>query len=61
MQLITRLIALTRGVQLRRQFKEIEKVLEQLPANSRRQLAALSMREFSNASQRHDGRIVVDA
>ena len=27
MRMLTRLIALTRGVQLRRQFKEIEKVL----------------------------------
>ncbi len=51
MHLITRLIALTRGVQLRRQFKEIEKVLEQLPPNAVRQLAALSMREFSNAAK----------
>jgi hypothetical protein len=51
MQLITRLIALTRGMQLRRQFKEIEKALGELPPNSRRQLAALSMREFSNAAK----------
>jgi hypothetical protein len=51
MQLITRLIALTRGMQLRRQFKEIEKALEQLNPNARRQLAALSMREFSNAAK----------
>lgn len=51
MHLLTRLIALTRGMQLRRQFKEIEKVLEQLAPNSRRQLAALAMREFSNASK----------
>ena len=46
MQLITRLIALTRGMQLRRQFKEIEKALGELPPNSRRQLAALSMRDL---------------
>ncbi len=51
MHLITRLIALTRGMQLRRQFKEIEKMLEQLAPNPRRQLAALSMREFSNAAK----------
>jgi hypothetical protein len=51
MQLITRLIALTRGMQLRRQFKEIEKALEQLNPNARRQLAALAMREFSNAAK----------
>ncbi|SFN57395.1 hypothetical protein [Dokdonella immobilis] len=51
MQLITRLIALTRGMQLRRQFKEIEKALEQLNPSARRQLAALAMREFSNAAK----------
>ena len=51
MQLMTRLIALTRGMQLRRQFKEIEKALEQLTPNARRQLAALAMREFSNAAK----------
>lgn len=51
MHLITRLIALTRGMQLRRQFKDLEKIIEQLAPNSRRQLAALAMREFSNASK----------
>jgi len=51
MHFITRLIALTRNMQLRRQFKEIEKAIEQLAPNSRRQLAALAMREFSNASK----------
>jgi hypothetical protein len=51
MHLITRLIALTRGMQLRRQFKEIEKALDQLNPNARRQLAALAMREFSNVAK----------
>jgi len=51
MQILTRLIALTRGMQLRRQFKEIEKALEQLAPSSRKQLAALAMREFSAASK----------
>lgn len=51
MQLVTRLIALTRAMQLRRQFREINKALEQLPANARRQLAAISLREFANASK----------
>ena len=51
MHFVTRLIALTRGVQLRRQFKEIEKALDQLNPNARRQLAALAMREFSNATK----------
>ena len=48
MHFVTRLVA---GVQLRRQFKEIEKALDQLNPNARRQLAALAMREFSNATK----------
>ena len=51
MQLVTRLIALTRAVQLRRQFREIKKALEQLPPNVRRQLAAIALREFASASK----------
>ena len=51
MQILTRLIALTRGMQLKRQFKEIEKALEQLAPNARRQLAAIAMREFSAAAK----------
>lgn len=51
MQILTRLIALTRGMQLKRQFKDIEKALEQLAPNARRQLAAIAMREFSAASK----------
>ncbi|WP_300616358.1 hypothetical protein [Dokdonella sp.] len=51
MQLVTRLIALTRTLQLRRQYREINKTLEQLPPNVRRQLAAIALREFTNASK----------
>ena len=51
MHFVTRLIALTRSVQLRRQFREINKALEALAPNARRQLAAISLREFSNASK----------
>lgn len=51
MHLVTRLIALTRAIQLRRQYREINKALEQLPQNVRRQLAAIALREFSNASK----------
>jgi hypothetical protein len=51
MQLVTRLIALSRAVQLRRQFRGIEKALEELQPNARRQLAAIAMREFTNASK----------
>ena len=51
MQLVTRLIALSRAMQLRRQFRGIEKALEELAPNARRQLAAIAMREFTNASK----------
>lgn len=51
MQLVTRLIALTRALQLRRQYREITRALEQLPPNVRRQLATIALREFSNASK----------
>lgn len=51
MQLVTRLIALSRAMQLRRQFRGIEKVLVDLQPNARRQLAAIAMREFQNASK----------
>ena len=51
MQFVTRLIALTRAMQLRRQFREINRALEQLPPATRRQLAAISLREFTSASK----------
>jgi hypothetical protein len=51
MQLVTRLIALSRAMQLRRQFRGIEKALVELQPNARRQLAAIAMREFQNASK----------
>lgn len=51
MQLVTRLIALSRAMQLRRQFRGIEKTLEQLSPTARRQLAAIAMREFASASK----------
>jgi hypothetical protein len=51
MQLVTRLIALSRAVQLRRQFRAIEKALVELQPNARRQLAAIAMREFQSAAK----------
>ena len=51
MQLIIRLIAVTRAMQLRRQFREINKALEQLAPSVRRQLAAIALREFASASK----------
>lgn len=51
MQFMTRLLALTRAMQLRRQFREIDKTLEQMPATTRRTLAGLAMREFASAAK----------
>lgn len=51
MQLVTRLIAVTRAMQLRRQFREINRALEQLAPSVRRQLAAIALREFASASK----------
>ena len=51
MQFVTRLIALSRSVQLRKQFREINKALEDLAPTARRQLAAIALREFANASK----------
>lgn len=50
MQLVTRVIALSRAIQLRRQLREVGKALEQLTPPVRRQLAAIAVREFTSAS-----------
>ena len=51
MRIVTRIIALTRSIQLNRQFREIEKSIAELPLASRRQLAAIAMREFAAAAK----------
>ncbi len=51
MQIVTRLIALSRAMQLRRQFREINRALEQLAPTARHQLASIALREFSSASK----------
>lgn len=51
MRIVTRLIAISRAVQLRRQFREVEKALAGLLPKDRKQLAALAMREFSLAAK----------
>ena len=43
MRIVTRIIALTRSIQLNRQFREIEKSIAELPLANRRQLAAIAM------------------
>jgi hypothetical protein len=51
MSIVSRLLALTRSLQLNRQFREVEKAIASLPLVTRRQLAALSMREFAAAAR----------
>ncbi|MCK9539175.1 hypothetical protein [Dokdonella sp.] len=51
MEFLTRLIALTRAMQLRRQFREVSRMLEELSPPARRQMASLALREFTNASK----------
>lgn len=51
MRIVTRLLALSRSIQLNRQFREIEKAIAELPLVSRRQLAAIAMREFATAAK----------
>lgn len=51
MRIVTRIIALTRSIQLNRQFREIERTISDLPLATRRQLAAIAMREFASAAK----------
>ena len=50
MQFVTRVIALSRAVQLRRQLREVNKALESLSPPMRRQLAGIAIREFNAAA-----------
>jgi len=51
MRIVSRLIALSRSIQLNRQYREIQREIDSLPLATRRQLAALAVKEFSSASQ----------
>jgi hypothetical protein len=51
MRIVTRLIVLSRSIQLNRQFREIEKSIAELPVVARRQLASLAMKEFAMAAK----------
>ena len=51
MRIVTRIIALSRSIQLNRQYREIEKAIGELTLTSRRQLAAIAMREFATAAK----------
>jgi hypothetical protein len=51
MRIVSRLLALSRSIQLNRQFREIHKEIDSMPLATRRQLASLAVKEFANASQ----------
>jgi hypothetical protein len=51
MRIVNRIIALTRSIQLNRQFKEVDRTIGDLPLAIRRQLAAIAMREFATAAK----------
>jgi hypothetical protein len=51
MRIVSRLLALSRAIQLNRQYREIQREIDSMPLASRRQLASLAVKEFANASQ----------
>jgi hypothetical protein len=51
MRIVTRLLALSRSIQLNRQFRDIQREIDSMPLATRRQLASLAVKEFTNASQ----------
>jgi len=51
MRIVSRLLALSRSIQLNRQFREIHREIDSMPLATRRQLASLAVKEFANASQ----------
>jgi hypothetical protein len=51
MQIVTRLIAMTRARQLQRQFQQIDRSIASLPARTRSRLAIMTLREIGHASK----------
>jgi hypothetical protein len=51
MQIVTRLIAMTRARQLQRQFLQIDRSITALPARTRSRLAIMTLREIGQASK----------
>ena len=51
MQIVTRLIAMTRARQLQRQFQQIERSIAALPTRTRSRLAIMTLREIGQASR----------
>lgn len=51
MRIVTRLIAMNRGRQLGKQFREIERQIRALPKRSRARLGTMALREIGQASR----------
>jgi hypothetical protein len=51
MQIVTRIIAMARARQLRRQFQQIERSISSLPARTRTRLGLMALREIGQASK----------
>ncbi|MHA6203078.1 hypothetical protein ACXU4B_01475 [Dyella soli] len=51
MRIVTRLIAMNRGRQLNRQFREIEQAIQAMPRRSRARLGTMALREIGQASR----------
>ncbi|MFC4528056.1 MULTISPECIES: hypothetical protein [Dyella] len=51
MRIVTRLIAMNRGRQLGRQFREIEHSINELPKRSRSRLGTMALREIGQAAR----------
>ncbi|WP_201316288.1 hypothetical protein [Dyella sp. EPa41] len=51
MRIVTRLIAMNRGRQLARQFREIERSVHALPKRTRARLGTMALREIGQASR----------
>lgn len=51
MRIVTRLIAINRGRQLNRQFREIEQTIRAMPKRIRARLGTMALREIGQASR----------
>jgi hypothetical protein len=51
MQIVTRLIAMTRARKLQRQFQHVERTISALPTRTRSRLAIMTLREIGQASK----------
>lgn len=51
MHIVTRIIAMSRGLRLGREFREIERVAHAFPPSARPQLALLTMKELAQAGR----------